>query len=194
MKILGSLKDWQTGLPNWLTLARIAIIPILLILYPFNFFTLNVVCALLFGVAAITDFLDGFLARRFGTVSKFGAILDPIADKLLVVTGLILLVDSQAIPSFIAGVLILREVAISGLRLVALEQNISLNVNTFGKIKTACQTISIFCLMITKPIFGLDFHLVGMIILWMAVLFSLYSAYLYIQKFWHEAKLLESAQ
>jgi len=184
MKDLLSIKNWQSQLPNWLTLTRIAVIPILLIVFPLDFFILNILCALLFGLGAFTDFLDGYFARRYNSSTKIGAILDPMADKLLVATGLILLVDVQILPAWMVGVLIGREIAISGIRLVALEQKTVIEVNSFGKAKTCFQDIAIFCLMLNQTIVNINFHLIGMLTIWVALILSLYSAYLYFIKFW----------
>lgn len=175
-------------LPNSLTLVRIGVIPILLLLYPLNFFVLNVFCAVIFAIAAITDFFDGYIARNFNSVSKLGTVLDPLADKMLVATGLILIGCAGALPAWMVGVLICRELAISGLRLVAIEHSITINVNAFGKIKTCCQDVGIFCLLINKDLLDISFRTVGMVTIWFALLFSLYSAYLYAEKFWKEFK------
>jgi CDP-diacylglycerol---glycerol-3-phosphate 3-phosphatidyltransferase len=191
LKDLLSLNNWQSKLPNWLTLTRIAVIPVLLVVFPLNFFILNIFCAILFGFGAFTDFLDGYFARRYSSSTKIGAILDPIADKLLVATGLILLVDAQTLPAWMVGILIGREIAISGMRLVALEQKTVIEVNSFGKAKTCFQDIAIFCLLLDKNILSINFHLIGMLTIWVALGLSLYSAYLYFLKFWQNTNFSE---
>lgn len=177
------LRDWMSGLPNKLTLARVLAIPILMVIYPFDLIGLRVVAAFVFLAAALTDFLDGFIARKYHMETKAGALLDPIADKLLVVTGLVLLVASGALYSWLAVLLIGREFVISGMRLIALEHRFNIQVNQFGKLKTGFQVAGIFCLMINKPLFDLPLRVIGMLSLWIALCLSIYSAYLYWQEF-----------
>lgn len=182
-------KGWVSGLPNQLTLFRIAVVPVLLILYPLNIQSLNLFCAFLFVVAAMTDWLDGYIARRFALESKLGTLLDPIADKMLTSASLVLLASTHIIWAWLAGALICREMAMSGLRLVAQQNGIAIRVNWFGKSKTLFLDVAIFCLMINRPLFDLPFIQVGWISLWCALVFSIYSAWLYTKVFLKEFEL-----
>ena len=175
--------DIFKGLPNKLTLFRVCVIPVLLFLYPLDFDSLNIFCAFLFAVAAWTDFFDGFIARQFKMESKLGMLIDPIADKLLTTAGLLLLVANHTIWAWLAGLLLCRDVALSGMRLVAREQGTSVPVNWFGKCKTFFLDTAIFCLMVKKPLFGWPFQEVGMSCLWLAAFLSFYSAWLYLRDF-----------
>lgn len=185
MAPLADTADWIKNLPNKLTLARIAAIPLLLVLFPFvvdlgiNATAMRVACAILFAFAAITDLLDGYLARKYENITPLGALLDPIADKMLSAATLILLAYSRDIPAFIAGILISRDIAISGIRLLAMEQNFRIEVSDFGKWKTTIQAVAIFCLMVNEPLFRIPFRPIGMIALWIALGLSLYSAWIY---------------
>src|SRR4051812_22977884 len=96
------VKEWLRDWPNRLTAARIASIPLLLLLFPWNFEFLKTLCAIIFALAAISDYLDGFLARRYNQVSRMGAFLAPVAEKMLTATGLILLSFSQTLPPLMA--------------------------------------------------------------------------------------------
>jgi CDP-diacylglycerol--glycerol-3-phosphate 3-phosphatidyltransferase len=183
MPSANGLQEWFGGLPNKLTLARIASIPVLLLLYPWDYLGLRVIAALVFLVAAFTDFLDGYLARRYQLETTTGALLDPIADKLLVLTGVVLLVSTNALWSWIAVLILGREFAVSGLRMIALEKRFMIEVNQMGKVKTSCQIVGIFCLMINKPLFEFPFREFGMVAIWASVALSYYSAYLYWQEF-----------
>lgn len=179
MKSAFELREWFSGLPNRLTLARIASIPLLIFLFMFDYQPLRLLGSLVFLVAALTDFFDGFVARRYNMESAVGALLDPVADKLLVLTGLVLLVAADRLASGIAIVLIGREMAISGLRMIALEKHFNIEVSQLGKVKTGFQVAGIFTLMLYESYFQIPFRNIGMLCLLVALGLSLYSAYLY---------------
>lgn len=187
MANLAYTKEWLKHMPNKLTLARIAAIPLLLVLYPLTE-RLNVFCAVLFAFAAFTDWLDGYLARKYGNVTPLGALLDPIADKMLIAAALVLLAHSRAVPAFLAGLLIARDIAVSGMRLMAMEQSFKIEVSDFGKWKTTLLSVAIFCLFINEPFLGLPFRPVGMIALWISLGLSLYSAWVYGQAYLEKTK------
>lgn len=183
MKPTLHVSEWFSGLPNKLTVARVASLPFLIFCFLFDVQFLHVLGAMIFLAAAITDFLDGFFARKYQMQTPAGALLDPIADKLLVLTGLILLVPTSKIVAVLAIVLLGREFAISGLRLIALERHFNIEVSQLGKVKTGFQVAGIFSLMVEKSYFNLPFSKVGMLCLWVAVGLSLYSGYQYWQNF-----------
>lgn len=174
---------WFSHLPNQLTLARMFAIPFLLFVYPFGFPFTNVLCALVFAAAGVTDILDGYLARKYGQETKMGALLDPVADKMLSGACLILLADSQALPAWICGFLLCREIAVSGMRLIAAESGHTIKVSAFGKLKTIVQDVAIFCLLMGSDYFEIPFRVTGMICVWAALIVSLYSGYLYFEEF-----------
>ena len=159
------------------------VIPVLLVLYPVGFAFTNVLCALIFAAAGVTDILDGYLARKYGQESKIGALLDPVADKMLSAACLLLLADSQSLPAWICGFLLCRDIAVSGMRLVAAEAGHTIEVSAFGKIKTIFQDVAIFSLMIGTDLFAIPFRVTGMICIWLAMAISLYSGYLYLIRF-----------
>ena len=178
------------SLPNKLTLGRVAAIPFLLLLYPFNVSFINIFCAVVFALAALTDFFDGYLARRFNMETRVGAALDHIADKLLVTSALILLTNAQQLPAFLAALLICREIGVAGIRLSAKEQNINIDVNSYGKIKTALQDIAIFCLLTVQP----SLREIGMVLIWISLFVSYYSGYQYWHQFWHGQSSADRAE
>jgi CDP-diacylglycerol---glycerol-3-phosphate 3-phosphatidyltransferase len=178
----------SSQLPNLLTVGRLAVIPILIPLYLIDFSWLNIFCAILFAIAAATDYFDGYLARKFNLVSPFGAALDQIADKLLVTTGLILLVGSNVLPELMAILIILRELFVLAMRLMAAEHGITINVNSFGKAKTFAQDVGIVCLFINNALFAPTVRQAGMLSLWIAIVLGLYSAYTYWAIFWPNIK------
>lgn len=159
------------------------VIPFLLLVYPIDFKATKVICALIFALAGITDILDGYFARLYKQESRLGALLDPIADKMLSGACLILLADSQALPAMMCGTLLCRDIAISGMRMMALEEGHTIKVNSLGKFKTILQDVAIFCLMIGEDMFDIPFRLTGMVSIWLALIVSLYSGYLYFEEF-----------
>ncbi len=175
-------------LPNQLSLFRMGVIPLILLLYPLGFKSLQLFSALLFALAAISDWLDGYIARKYYAESKLGAILDPIADKMLTGTALILLANSQAVWAWMAGFLLARELGMSGLRLVAQQQGIVIQVSTLGKVKTLLLDLALVCLLVNYPLWGLPFREIGMISIWLALGVSLYSAWQYIREFMGQAR------
>lgn len=179
--------EWEIdNLPNRLTMFRMALIPIIigsLIVTKVNFdwaanlkLTLGYVAGWTFVLASVTDFFDGYIARKRGIVTVFGSFLDPIADKFLVVSSLILLGELERIPSIVVIILVLREMYITSLRLLASERGLSVPVGKLGKWKTATQMVGIPLLMANDTPWGIPMALLGTICIYLASLFSLYSA------------------
>src|SRR4030043_628099 len=166
--------------PIILTLSRIFLVPIfILTVYHHPIFG-----ALIFGIASITDFLDGYLARHFGEITKLGIILDPIADKFLVVSALVVLVDMERLPAWIAIVIFVREFLITGLRAIALSKNVIIPAEMGGKIKTFAQIIAILCLILMGSIVDIDLYDIGIILIWIALALSVISGIQYTLSFW----------
>lgn len=165
------------NLPTLLTLSRIVVIPIFIIVTPAYPFT----GALIFSLASLTDLLDGYLARKSGTITKFGIILDPIADKFLVISALILLVDIGKISVWIATIIIVREFLITGLRAVALAKDIVIKAEMGGKLKTTAQFTAIICLILGRSVETpfIDLFDIGVVLMWTAVVLSITSGIQY---------------
>jgi CDP-diacylglycerol--glycerol-3-phosphate 3-phosphatidyltransferase len=144
--------------------------------------------AILFAVAGITDWFDGYLARRLGQLSKFGAFLDPVADKLMVAVALILIVDGNPAPwiAVPAAIIISREITISALRewMAELGQRSKVKVSALGKFKTTAQMIAIFALLYHDAIFGLSAFWTGVVLLFLAAALTLYSMIVYLRAAW----------
>ena len=182
-------------LPNRLTLFRIVLVPITLGALAleqtdfsrasFSHPLFGYIAASIFTIAAITDFLDGFIARRSNSVSSFGSFLDPIADKFLVISSLIVLQSMDRIHVLITVILVLREVYITSLRLLANDRGLTLPVEIFGKWKTVCQMIAIPLLMAHDRIGNFSMPFWGTLLLYISTLLSLYSA------FGHSLKILQ---
>jgi len=172
-----SLLEGAWNLPNLLTLGRILLIPFFILLFAEPTVTGSILAATVFGIAALTDWLDGFLARRRGEVTTLGRLLDPIADKLLVVAGLVMLVQYQRVGIWVAIAMIAREVGITGIRAIAAAEGIIVSAGDLGKTKVVLQVIGIIMLVLygAVNIPFVDLLMVGNGILYMALLFSLVS-------------------
>ncbi len=175
--------------PNTLTLFRIAAVPIIVILmlYPNRISTW--IAAILFSLAAITDYFDGYIARKFGLVSNLGKVMDPVADKLLVSSAFIMLTALGWVPAWMVCIIIGREIAVTGLRNIIAEKGEDVSASSLGKYKTGFQIAAIIPLLIHYPFFGLDVQAVGWFFLWGALAFTLWSGADYFIKF---RKLLKS--
>ena len=169
--------------PNNLTLFRIVATPVivLLLMMP-NRFT-AFVAALVFSVAAITDYLDGFFARELGLVTNLGKVLDPLADKLLVSSALIMMCSLGWIPAWVVCIIIGREMAVTGLRSIIAQNQADVSASWLGKYKTGFQIAAIIPLLIHYRYLGIDFHVIGMFFLWGALVFTLWSGGDYFYRF-----------
>ena len=157
------------SLPNGVTILRILAIPFILVLLFYVGRGYQLITGLLFLAAAVTDTLDGYLARRQGVVTTLGTFLDPLADKLLIVTSLIALISAREVPAWMVIVIVGREIAITGLRGIAVSQDIIISASALGKYKTVFEVASIFFLILNGSYFSINFHPVGMILLWVAL-------------------------
>jgi len=171
------------NLPNFLTLVRIAFIPVLFFLLFFPEKLAGFLAALCFSIASLTDFLDGFFARRRNSVTQIGKMLDPLADKLLVAACLIMLVSLRNVPGWVVAIIVCREIAVTGLRGVAAAQGMVLPAEAMGKKKTALQITAIICLLLHYEYFHLDFHQVGMGLLLVAMVLTVWSGCTYFYRF-----------
>jgi cardiolipin synthase (CMP-forming) len=177
------------NVPIALTWLRIVMIPIFVVVYYLPDMWLSPVAKnwtamSVFAVAAITDWLDGYLARRWGVTSAFGAFLDPVADKLMVAAALILLVALGRAEAYLAIIIIGREIAISALRewMAQLGKTKNVAVAFVGKVKTAAQMTSIIALLLYEPLIpGISTPLLGTIALWIAAILTLWSMFHYLR-------------
>lgn len=176
------------SIPNLLTFSRIVMIPVFVGLFYLSSSWSNHLAALVFLAAAITDWLDGYLARRMGLVSALGAFLDPVADKLMVATALVLLVAADPSPwiAVSAAVIIGREITISALRewMAELGARGTVAVSWVGKFKTAMQMTSILLMIYRDDFLGLPIYQMGKILLYVAVFLTLWSMLVYLRAAW----------
>jgi CDP-diacylglycerol--glycerol-3-phosphate 3-phosphatidyltransferase len=174
------------NLANLLTLSRILLIPVFVVLFAHPTPDRSLIAALVFIVAAVTDLLDGYVARRTGQITKLGKLLDPIADKLLVLSGLILLVQLDRVAALVAIVIIAREVAVTGIRAIAATEGVVLAAETIGKWKMAMQVVAIVMLILEGSLTAIAWplHLLGTAILYLALALGLISGGQYLFSFW----------
>jgi CDP-diacylglycerol--glycerol-3-phosphate 3-phosphatidyltransferase len=180
------------NLPILLTWLRIMAIPLLVAIYllPVEMASMparNLAGTIVFVAAAITDRVDGWLARRLGLVSAFGAFLDPVADKLLVCAALVLLLEMQRVEALVAVVIIGREIAISALRewMAEMGARRSVAVHSLGKLKTISQLVAIPMLLYHQPLFGfIPVQRVGTWLIYAAALLTLWSMFYYLRQAW----------
>jgi CDP-diacylglycerol--glycerol-3-phosphate 3-phosphatidyltransferase len=164
------------NLPNLITSIRIGLVPLFVLFFYWPSLMLPILPASVFLAASLTDLLDGYLARRRSEITKLGIIMDPVADKLLVVSALILLVSSGRVPAWMAIVIIGREIAVTALRAVAASEGVIIRAERGGKWKVGFQVAAVFLLILRQ-----DF--LGIVLLWGAMVLALLSAYSYFVQF-----------
>lgn len=177
-----------TTIPNILTGLRILLIPVMVVVAYLPIDSRYLLAALVFTVASITDWLDGYLARRWGETTPFGAFLDPVADKLIVAVALVLLVEvhASAILVIPALVIVAREIVVSALRewMSIYSNRRSVAVNVLGKVKTVSQMIAIIVLLANGPVLDNLLVKVGYVLLYVAAGLTLWSMYVYLRMAW----------
>ena len=175
-------REASLNLPNSITLLRILLIPVFVWLYLEPTPERALWAGLVFSAAAFTDFLDGYLARRSGQITNLGKLLDPVADKLLVASGLILLVQSQQVAVWLALVMIARELVVTGARAVAAKEGFIVPADSLGKFKVVGQIGGILCLIFHTawPEFQGALSSVGLVLLYVALVLSVASGWHYL--------------
>jgi CDP-diacylglycerol--glycerol-3-phosphate 3-phosphatidyltransferase len=176
------------NIPNILTLLRIILIPVLVLVFYAPYGWSHLLSATVFGLAAVTDWLDGYLARRLKQSSVFGAFLDPVADKLMIAVALVVLVQDNpsvlfAIP---AAIIVGREIVISALRewMSEIGERTRVAVSMIGKIKTAAQMLAILLLLYRYPLGAFPTHGVGLVLIYIAATLTLWSMIVYLRAAW----------
>ncbi|WEV40425.1 CDP-diacylglycerol--glycerol-3-phosphate 3-phosphatidyltransferase [Lactobacillus sp. ESL0681] len=178
------------NLPNKLTVFRIILIPVFVLVVMFGgdasvqvgnatVYWRLVIAAIIFAVASATDWFDGHIARSRNLVTNFGKFADPLADKMLTMTAFIMLVDLKLAPAWVVVIIVCRELAVTGLRLILAENKGQVMAAAMpGKIKTTCQMLSVIFLLIG------NFYYIGTILLYVALIFTIYSGWDYFHSSW----------
>ncbi len=181
-------QESNINLPNVLTLVRILLIPVFVMLLIDPTPDRALAAAIVFVVAAVTDLLDGYVARKTGQITKLGRLLDPIADKLLVLSALILLVQVDRVSALVAILIIAREVAVTGLRAIAASEGLIMSAEVTGKYKMALQVIAIVLLVLEGTVVETigNLHLAGIVTLYLSLILGYVSGAQYVWSFWRQ--------
>ncbi len=182
------------NLPNFFTLLRLLLVPFLVLFFYIPYFrTLrgSILLVLLFLIATLTDLVDGYLARKRSEVTPLGKFLDPVADKILILSVLILLVGEGRVPAWITVIIVGREFMVTGLRLIASLEGIMIAAESLGKYKMVLQSVAIvFLVLVVDP--GFYFYEIGFTLLLLSMTFSLFSAGQYFLKFGQQLDLMKT--
>jgi CDP-diacylglycerol--glycerol-3-phosphate 3-phosphatidyltransferase len=176
------------NLPNVLTLGRIVLIPVFVLVFMDPTPDRSLLAAVIFTAAAVTDLLDGYIARKTGQITKLGKLLDPIADKLLVLSALILLVNIDRVGALVAILIIARELTVTGIRAIAAGERMIIAAQTMGKYKMALQVVAIVLLILDGTwvsTFG-NVYLVGSATLYLSLVLGYLSGWQYVRSFWKQ--------
>jgi CDP-diacylglycerol--glycerol-3-phosphate 3-phosphatidyltransferase len=184
----GLSRTLKLNLANILTLFRIAAIPVVVICFYSALPNARPIAAVIFGIAAVTDFIDGWVARRFNQTSRFGEFLDPVADKLMVAIVLVMLVQAEStlFEDVIAMIIIGREITISALRewMATIGERAHVKVGWAGKVKTTLQMFGIAFMVYKNPLLGVDMYTVGFGLLVVAAIMTIFSMITYLKAAW----------
>lgn len=188
-----NLRSGRLNLPNLLTLARVAAIPLLVVIMLSDTPRAGLWAAGIFGAAAATDFIDGWLARKWEVVTVLGKFLDPLADKLIVMAALIMLIPLGRVPAWAVFLLLAREIIVTGLRSIASSEGIVIDASELGKYKTIYQMVAIPGLMlhydyywffgVRSELLHVNMHLFGLFFFYIALALTLWSGFDYLHKF-----------
>ena len=188
-----NLRTGRLNLPNLLTLARVAAVPLIVIIMLSDSRDAGFWAAAIFGAAAVTDFIDGWLARKWGVVTVLGKFLDPLADKLIVMAALIMMIPSGRIPAWMVFLVLAREIIVTGLRSIASSEGIVIDASDLGKYKTIYQMAAIPGLLlhydyywffgVQSELLHVNMHNYGMFFFSIALALTLWSGFDYLYKF-----------
>lgn len=173
-------------------MARMLLVPVVIFLLYQRTPRADLAAALVFGAASITDYFDGYLARIQKSVSVYGKLMDPLADKFLVVSSLIMLQEIGRLHAVIVMVLICRELAITGLRALASAEGVIMSASTSAKWKTATQMVAIPLMMAKEPLFGIPVYPIGQVLLSVSLALSIGSAISYVVEFFKKLRIIRA--
>lgn len=182
------------NLANKLTLSRILLVPIIVVLLLFPSKWTCLFATLLFMLASATDWIDGYVARRSGTVTSFGKFLDPLADKILIASILIMLAQHGWVPGWIVAIIVARELMVTGMRAMAMEQGVVIAADKYGKFKTIFQIFALIPLTLHYSWFGFNLVPFGSFLLYIALVLTIFSGANYLYEFrncWNDSHCSE---
>lgn len=177
-------KAHMWNLANKITLLRMFMAPVVVVLLYYQGPVVCLVAAGAFIFASLTDWVDGYIARRENMVTSFGKFLDPLADKVLICSVLIMFVELNWVPAWITVVMVCRELIVTGLRAMAIDEGIVLAADRYGKAKTILQILAIVPLLVHYPLLGFDVQYIGKILLYIALVLAVFSGANYLYDFY----------
>lgn len=182
----------ELNIANQLTIVRIVAIPLYLVVLYFNKEWSNVAATIIFILAGVSDFLDGYIARKYNMITDLGKILDPIADKILVAAALIALIDLDRLYWWIAVIMLARDFTMEALRNLAASKGIIIAAGIWGKLKTTFQMVAIGMISFKNVWLGINWYIFGQILMYIALVLSIYSAYVYFRDYFKSQKMEEN--
>lgn len=182
------LPYWQQHIANWLTVLRILLTPPIMVLLMWDDVRGGYWACGLFILGSLTDWWDGYFARRYGSESTFGKLMDPISDKIMVSSTLIMMIPSGRVDAILVVVLIVRDILIGGVRSLAAADQVIISARSSGKWKTAVQMIGIPLVLVREPVWGVPVHSLGYFLLWISVILSILSAVEYLRGYFYREK------
>lgn len=181
----------QLNLANQLTIIRIVAIPLYLLVLYINKDWSNVAATIIFILAGVSDFLDGYIARKYNMITDLGKILDPIADKILVAAALIALIDLDRLYWWIAVIMLARDFTMEALRNLAASKGIIIAAGIWGKLKTTFQMVAIGMISFKNVWLGINWYILGQVLMYIALVLSIYSAFVYFRDYFKNHELEE---
>lgn len=182
-------KSLKRDIPNLVTLSRILFVPLIVWVLWEDTVERGLWAAVLFAAASITDYFDGYLARRFNVESALGKFVDPVADKILVMSTLIMMIPNKDVSPILVMLLLSRDSLVEGIRAVAASQNLIIAAGWIGKWKTAIQMVAIPAVLVEVPVLGLPTKQIGITGLWVSVVLSVLSGAQYVRLFFLKGKI-----
>lgn len=173
----------ELNVANQLTIVRIVAIPLYLVVLYINKDWSNVAATIIFIFAGVSDFLDGYIARKYNMITDLGKILDPIADKILVAAALIALIDLDRLYWWIAVIMLARDFTMEALRNLAASKGIIIAAGIWGKLKTTFQMVAIGMISFKNVWLGINWYILGQILMYIALVLSIYSAFVYFRDY-----------
>ena len=182
----------ELNIANQLTIVRIVAIPLYLLVLYINKDWSNVAATIIFIFAGVSDFLDGYIARKYNMITDLGKILDPIADKILVAAALIALIDLDRLYWWIAVIMLARDFTMEALRNLAASKGIIIAAGIWGKLKTTFQMVAIGMISFKNVWLGINWYILGQVLMYIALVLSIYSAFVYFRDYFKNHELEEN--
>ncbi|MDL2316858.1 CDP-diacylglycerol--glycerol-3-phosphate 3-phosphatidyltransferase [Desulfovibrio sp. OttesenSCG-928-A18] len=184
----------QLNLPNQLTLSRILMVPVVLIFLHFGGVWTSFFAGFFFALAGFTDLIDGYLARKNKEITMLGKFLDPLADKMLVSSVLIMMVYLERVAAWIVIIIICRDIMVTGLRAIAADEGIVIAADKYGKLKTLLQLVALEPLILHYTWLGLPMHDIGIFLLYISLALTVFSGYNYVRNFYRDWRQKHAAR